>query len=123
MRSLIITVALMLILAACGPQLEPPPTYAPPTETATVSPTPPPDAKFSIGTRVYLKSTSFSVPLAPGPYIPDGVRSASGVCFTNVLPTILSIVRQDGNTYYLVDCNGLSQGWLPEDAIDAEPGR
>jgi hypothetical protein len=116
---------LLMVLVACTPNRRPLPTQRVviPTVRPTTSPTPPPDAKFQIGTKVILKHEAFSVPLADGPYLPDGKSGRALSCYTTVIPTILSVVRTESGTFYLVDCNGLTEGWLPEDAIDVEQGR
>jgi len=127
MSKLIIAAVIALLLLACN-MTEAVPTVSfvtdtPPVPTATITPTPPANARFPIGTKVYLKSDTFAVSLTDDPRALDADERSAQTCYTNYLPTVLSIVRKDGVTYYLLDCGGIAKGWLPEDKIDSEPGR
>lgn len=127
MRKLIAAAVILFMIIACSMTNAVPTvsfvTDTPPVPTATITPTPPANAKFPIGTKVYLKSDTFAVLLADDPRPVGADERAAQTCYTNYLPTVLSIVRKDGVTYYLLDCGGIAKGWLPEDKIDSEPGR
>ncbi len=128
MNKLIIAAFIVLMLTACSITDRAVPTDSfstvlPSVPTTTITPTPPANAKFPIGTKVYLKSDAFAVSLADNPYTLDGDAGVTQTCYTNYLPTVLSIVQKDGITYYLLDCGGIAKGWLPENKIDIEPGR
>lgn len=103
------------VLTACnsGPTQFPTDTPEPTVKPTVPAFTPPPNAKFRIGQQVVLVSKSFVVVMADEPRSLDG-PGPTETCFTNVTPTILAIEVKSSVIYYLLDCNGLSQGWLPE---------
>src|SRR5215813_5346384 len=105
----------LTILTACdsGPTELPTDTPEPTIKPTIPAFTPPPNAKFRIGQKVALVSDTFVVQMADEPRSLDGAGPTE-TCYTNVNPTILAIQVKSDIIYYLLDCNGLTQGWLPE---------
>lgn len=123
-RSLLLLGLLLLaILSACDttPTQFPTDTPEPTIQPTVPNYTPPPDAKFRIGQHVAFISDSFVVTMADEPRSLDG-PGPTEACYTNVYPTVLAIQVKGSTIYYLLDCNGLSQGWLPEFKLKKIPG-